>query len=197
MTLFANAVITEHARERLAERSSLSVAELVRLLDGGLAKRASVSKRRSHLAHRLYWSSVDEAFYIAVQDTRSGTVVTVLTLEMFDDRYPGRVTGKLRGKVLNKSVLAGTAPKSCWHPKIKTSTYVAARLASADQVGTAALGQWSAVLAEPDVNAVGAMRQFWKWVLARMRERGWPLEALEMVTLRFPFADEAPVPYRC
>lgn len=197
MTLFPSAVITSHARERLAERSLLSVPRLVQLLDCRLAKRVSVSKRRSHLVHRLYWSPADEAFYIAVQDVRNGAVLTVLTLEMFDDRYPGHVTGSLRGKVLNKSVLAGTAPKSRWHPQIKTKTYVAARLASAGQVGSGVLGQWDAVLPEPDVNAVGAMQQFWRWVLARVRNRGWPLEALEMVTLRFPFADDAPVPYLC
>lgn len=197
MTPFPKAVISQHAQMRLAERSSLCESTLTKLLDDGIAKRASVSKRRSHLVHRLYWSMADEGFFIAVQDIRCGTVLTILTLEMFEIRHPGIVTDKLRRKVLNKSVLAGLAPKSRWQSNVKTRTYVAAHLSSTAYAGATILGLWNAALPEPDVKVIGSMQQFWDWVLARMRSRGWPLETLDTVSLRLPFADEAAVPYLC
>ena len=102
-----------------------------------------------------------------------------------------------RETLLAQAVLAGLAPMSRWQAGIKTATCVAARFVSAGEIGTAILGRWSAALPEPDVNAVGAMQKFWNWVLARMHDRGLPLEELEVVSLRLPFSDDAPVPYLC
>lgn len=197
MTRFPQAVMTHHARERLAVRSALEEPALLDMLDRGLAMRVSVSKYRSHLAHRLYWSQQDKGFYLAVQDVISGSVLTVLTAEMFDAKYPGSVTEKRCNKVLNKAVLAGQACPSNWRLGVETRSYASVRLVSGSAVLDRTLGRWQAELPEPSVVAIGAMKQFWRWVMARVRDRQWPLEALETVRLRLPFGEESQVPYLC
>lgn len=187
--------MTFHASERLAARSCLDAASLVDLLDRGLARRVSVSKARSHLAHRLYWSPRDQDYFVAVQDIVTGNVVTILTARMFDTKYPGILTAKQYDKVVNKSVLAGLACRSHWRATVPTRGYVSARLLCDTHVVERTLGRWQAALPAPHVAAVGAMDKFWKWVGARISALGLPLDSVETVRLRLPYGDGAPVPY--
>src|SRR3546814_9499054 len=62
---------------------------------------------RTHLAHRLLWSHVDESLLVAIQDVVDGTILTVLTLEMYCGKYGQNITDRRICRVVNQMVHAG------------------------------------------------------------------------------------------
>jgi len=73
-------LLTNHAKERLAERTKLSVEMFAQQFDN--FETVSVGYRRAagHW-HRLFYSLPDEKYFVAIQDMRNGDVITVLPLE--------------------------------------------------------------------------------------------------------------------
>lgn len=191
---FPKAVLSEHAKVRLAERSQLEEMALVGMLNQQMGRKIGVTKCRSHLTHRLYWSPPDQALYIAIQDVVSGTVLTLLTLPMYESFYPGVASARAQQKVINQAILAGYAPGERW-VRSKVDCYVTARISGA--AGTEVLGYWTAPVDTPDVTEIGRIDAFWKWVIAQLDKRRIALDTLDDVSLRLPFADAQPVPYGC
>lgn len=76
-TATIKARFTRHAFDRVTERLSLTHDEVAEILDTGntlpIAKEQSSSR-----VHYLFYSTIDEQCFVAVQDERDGTVVTIL-----------------------------------------------------------------------------------------------------------------------
>src|SRR5690606_23126261 len=133
---------------------------------------------RSHLLHRMYWSPADLALFIAVQDVVNGTVLTILTLEMYQERSSIVITDRQIGKVVNEAVLAGDAPTKMWVPDERPSIRVCAGLSDTEAV---TVGYWNGLEA-PDLEAVGSCRQFWEWLMRKLGDRGYQVANLEWVS---------------
>ena len=76
--------LTEHASARLIERTSLSPQALCAILDGGafvfLGKEVGNTKMS-----KLFFSKSDDQFFVAIQDQKNAEVVTVLTIEYWQN----------------------------------------------------------------------------------------------------------------
>jgi hypothetical protein len=127
------ASLTVHAAMRLKERCHLSLDDVKCLLDSGATVQVS-AQRAAQLTHRLFFSSIDDAWFVAVQDINDGGVLTTLPLEYFIN---------LHGKV----------PAAYRRSARRLATDVAKMRAAAkkDQDGPPA----EAVLSHPEVNATG------------------------------------------
>jgi hypothetical protein len=192
---FPKARLTAHASQRLAARSMLDEQTLIGMFNLQLGRKIGVTKCRSHLLHRLYWSPADQAHFVAIQDVMNGSILTILSMPLYDGFYPDQATERARQKVLNRAVLAGYASAAHWTPSLRTTCYVTARL---DGMSDAeALGCWTGSICEPSPSAIGSIRMFWDWVSARIRRRGLPLDRLVSVELRLPFGEAEAVPFGC
>jgi len=76
--------LTDHARSRLRERTSLSESAFVGLLQN--YQTVSVGYRRSsgHW-HRLFYSQSDRTHFIAIQDIANGDIITILPLDYHEN----------------------------------------------------------------------------------------------------------------
>lgn len=81
------AILTTHAEQRTIERCSLSVEDLKRYLDNGLTIPLAFAKG-GRIAKRLLYSAPDQTWFVVVQDTTDGVVITVLPLDYLKDRIP-------------------------------------------------------------------------------------------------------------
>lgn len=88
------AFLTRHARERVQERSSLSLREVRRLLDDTATIQIGVA-RGGRQSHRLFYSIPDEAWFVAMQDADDGGVLTTLPLDYYINLH-GPVTALAR-----------------------------------------------------------------------------------------------------
>lgn len=191
---FPKATLSQHALDRLAERSALSPTRLLDLLNRQLGPKVGCSKKRSHLVHRLYWSPDDSAPFVVVQDVVNGTVLTVLTLDMYRNRHPDNITGLHIRRVVNQAVLAGVASANFWIREDKNPAVLVHVGFLGDQPSS--LGYWNG-LDRPDLDLVGRCREFWEWVVAKLGDRGRPIEGLEWVSARFPGGDPRFVALGC
>ena len=93
-----------HARMRLTERTRLSEAELVQLLDEG--RSASVAYRRgiTHW-HRIVYSFHDENYFVAISDVRNGEVITVIPIHFYEETF-GPISPKPKQKALQRADLS-------------------------------------------------------------------------------------------
>lgn len=71
---------SRHAFERISQRSKLSCEEIARILDRKLALNTG-KKPGFERSHLLFYSALDDDFYVAIQDGLTGTVVTVLPID--------------------------------------------------------------------------------------------------------------------
>ena len=72
--------LTTHALIRLSERTSMTPQSLAEILDS--EKYIYLGKERdNNRVSKLFFSKSDDHFYIAVQDSADGDVITILTLE--------------------------------------------------------------------------------------------------------------------
>ena len=81
---------SKHALERLEQRSSLTYYELARILDCNVFENVG-RVPGFNKEHRLFFSKKDELFYVAIQDIHTGTVVTVLPPDYYENLY-GKIT---------------------------------------------------------------------------------------------------------
>ena len=85
---------TLHAKERLQERTTISDIELAHILDNNKAVTVG-HEYQSNRYSRLVFSPADKEFFIAVQDAKSGTVVTILTIEYWNNLSEKHFDGEL------------------------------------------------------------------------------------------------------
>src|SRR3546814_10489224 len=64
----------------------------------------------------LFRSHVDESLLVAIQDVVDGTILTVLTLEMYCGKYGQNITDRRICRVVNQMVHAGLVPAEMWKP---------------------------------------------------------------------------------
>jgi hypothetical protein len=185
------AIFSRHAAARTMERFKVSPEKLTELMNAGLGKRVGTSKS-TNLIHRLLWSLVDDCLLVAIQEVISGTVLTVLTLEMYKRDYAANVSeGRMR-HVINQMVHAGHIPEAMWQPGDKREyVTVHAHLSDGSSV---ALGRWVGVIVSADLSRLGESRQFWEWVVQRLEERGHVVERLARVEARFSGGENREVP---
>ena len=71
---------SRHAFERITQRTKLTCEEIARILDRKLVLNTG-RKPGFNRNHLLFYSAADDDFYVAIQDSLTGTVVTILPLE--------------------------------------------------------------------------------------------------------------------
>ena len=75
-----HAALTFHATQRIAQRSSLKAEHVRRMMADGATLVVSIDKAGKFSKH-LFYSSLDDAWYVAVQCTQNWGVLTVMPLE--------------------------------------------------------------------------------------------------------------------
>ena len=73
-----------HAYERVSGRINMSHSELAELLDNNLAINIG-NEVGNNKAHKLFYSALDRMCFVAIQDVKTGTVVTVLPLDYHEN----------------------------------------------------------------------------------------------------------------
>lgn len=193
---FPVASLSRHAEERLGQRSTLTPAAFLQIMNRQYGKRFGASKARSHLIHRLYWSPADEAFFVAIQDVIDGTVVTILTFEMYGAHFGQNITPQRLSTVINQMVVAGDAQESFWctdgNPK-----NVLVYASVSDRPHPVALGAWKATVEGLNLGVLGTQQGFWRWIADKISARGVALESVEYVTARLPGGDHQYLEYAC
>jgi hypothetical protein len=76
---------SNHAKQRIGERCSLSQEEIKRILDNDGSVVIHLQKGGRY-AHRLLYSLADEHWFMVVQDGGDGGVLTVMPLEFLEGR---------------------------------------------------------------------------------------------------------------
>lgn len=185
--------LSGHAVQRLQERFRITPEELLRLLNAGLGKTIGVSAR-THLAHRLLWSHVDGCLLVAIQDVVTGTLLTVLTTEMYQRDYEANLTEKRLRHVVNQMVHAGYAPPRMWaagdHDEYVT---LYARLSSSERLSP--LGRYRGAIDSADLSTLGRKPEFWLWIADELKDRGLSIELLESVKGKFAGGEHQEIPY--
>jgi hypothetical protein len=185
--------LSGHACQRLSERFKIEATELLRLLNAGLGKAIGYSEQ-THLVHRLVWSHLDNQFLVAIQDVTDGTVLTVLRVDMYRERYAENLTDKHLRHVINQMVHAGYAPPSLWVTG-DTQEFVTVHATLATSPTTVALGRWRGLVTSADLSELGRQPEFWEWVVSELARRGHEVSALESISAKFTGGDHQAVPY--
>lgn len=82
MILRQKTTFTDHALLRVGERLIESQEELASILDNDLAVIVGVEPYSNRLS-RVFLSLADHEYYVAVQDFRTGSVITILPIEYY------------------------------------------------------------------------------------------------------------------
>jgi hypothetical protein len=72
--------LTEHAQLRLAQRLTISENKVRKIIDKGFAVDVG-SEPGFNRRHMLFYCKPDAAFFVAVQDSQTGDVITILPLD--------------------------------------------------------------------------------------------------------------------
>lgn len=187
------AVLTLHARQRIAERFLITPDELVFLLNAGLWKKIGISAVSS-IAHHLLWSPKDELPLVVIQEVVTGTVITVLTVEMYANTFKSNLTELRIKKVINKMVNAGLAPESMRQPEeeyLKVIVF-AFHLGSPNRIP---LGSYRQESMSSDLTLLGQCPEFWRWVAERLVQRGHSLDYISSVGANFTGGDYQEIPF--
>jgi hypothetical protein len=75
---------TRHACSRASELLSLSTSEIADILDWDLAVDIGVDNGTNRV-HRLFYSSLDGICFVAIQDSKTKAVVTILPLDYHEN----------------------------------------------------------------------------------------------------------------
>lgn len=78
MPSFAN--FSRHAFKRVAQRTSLSCNEIAAILDRGLVVNTG-QRPGFNRVHLVFYSHLDNEYFVAIQDIATGTVITILPLD--------------------------------------------------------------------------------------------------------------------
>ena len=178
-----SALFSKHATERTAERFKVSPEKLTALMAAGLGKRIGAS-RASNLIHRLLWSPEDDCLLVAIQEVVSGTVLTVLTLDMYKRDYAANLSENRVRHVINQMVHTGHIPAALWRPG-RTQEYVTVHAHLAETPNAVALGRWTGEVSSPDLSQLGRRLEFWIWVAQRLAEKQHTIDGLLRVEARF------------
>jgi hypothetical protein len=177
------AILSKHATERIIERFNVSPKKLTALMNDGLGKRIGAS-RASNLIHRLLWIPEDNCLLVAIQEIVSGTVLTVLTLDMYKRDYAGNLSENRVRHVINQMVHARHIPDAMWQPG-DNQEYVTIHAYLAEKSIAVALGRWTGHVNSPDLGHLGKSLEFWTWVAQRLEDKQHAVDSLLRVEARF------------
>lgn len=79
---YRHTTFSRHACERVVERLTMEPDEVVDLLDWGLAVKIGEEKGTRRI-HRLFYSHDDHQCFIAIQDEKTRTIVTILPVDYY------------------------------------------------------------------------------------------------------------------
>lgn len=194
----SNFQMTHHALTRLKERSRLDANTFEAIFNGNFVIKVGACRKpgKSHLAHRMFFSPVDRSFFVAIQDLLNGDVITVLTFEQYRDRHPAISIGSRALQQVNRMVVEGLAPPSCWEERVKGARTLVYADFGAD-IRQASLGAFRTVLISPDLERLGGMPRFWRWIAERCETLELPLDRIHRVTARLPYGDAQEIHYLC
>ena len=105
--------LTLHAEQRLTQRTRLSPDQLKTLLDHGATVPVATQKG-GRFAQRLVYSTVDEKWFIVVQDADDGGVLTVMPLDYVKGRLP--VTAAQKRSARKRVHALENPPRPCPKP---------------------------------------------------------------------------------
>ncbi len=74
------AVFSGHSLDRIFKRLSMPKLELAEILEKNLTIDIGIEER-SHRMHRLFYSDYDRICFMAIQDMKTGTVITVIPID--------------------------------------------------------------------------------------------------------------------
>jgi len=192
---FPKSTLSAHATVRLSERFRISSADFLKLLNAGQGKKIGISSS-TRLAHRLLWSHVDEQLLVAIQDVVNGTILTVLTIEMYCRDYNSNITDGRIIKVINMMVHSNLAPASLWRPGAPDEC-VTVYATIQDSLKPVALGRWRGVVESVNLHDLGKIPEFWSWIVNKILAKGYMTEHLASVQARFSGGDLQDIPYAC
>lgn len=187
------AIFSKHAKERIAQRLKISPEKLATLMKAGFGKKIGQASDASNLIHRLLWSPEDAGLLVVIQDLVTGTVLTVLTLEMYKRDFADNLSEKRVRHVTNQMVHAGHIPDSFWvagDPQEQVTVHVHL----VDQQHAIALGRWPEPVHSPDLTHLGKSPAFWTWVAHGIRARHHDVEKVVRVEARFAGGQNCEVP---
>ncbi len=187
------AVFSKHATERTTERFKVAADKLATLMNDGLGKRIGASKA-TNLIHRLLWSPEDNCLLVAIQEVVSGTVLTVLTLDMYKRDYADNLSENRVRHVINQMVHAGHVPTAMWQQG-DNHEYVTVHAHLTDVSSPIALGRWTGHVDSPELSQLGKTKDFWAWVAQRLHEKQHAVDNLMRIEARFTGGHNWEVPY--
>lgn len=171
----------------------MSPDKLTALMNAGLGKRIGASTE-SNLIHRLLWSPEDNNLLVAIQDVVSGTVLTVLTFEMYKRDYSVNLSENRVRHVINQMVHAEHIPAAMWQPGDQQE-YVTVHAHIIANTTPVALGRWTGNVCSPDLSQLGRSLEFWAWVARRLEGKHPAVQGLMRVEARFTGGRNCEVPY--
>lgn len=192
---FPRSKLSDHAVDRIAERICETPSGLLEILNAGFGKRIGSTDYTKRI-HRLVWSPKDDSLLVVIQDITDGTVLTVLTLDMYRNVHKEKLTDRRIRTVINQMVHAGLAPGKLWEPgAVKEHVTIYAYIRS--RPSPVGLGRWKGKVTSLDLSKLGEKTEFWQWCVSRLQGKGFPIESLEQVTAKFAGGDQQAIPYRC
>lgn len=177
------AVFSKHANERTVERFKISPKNLSALMKAGFGKKIGQS-RHSNLIHRLLWSPEDECLLVVIQEVISGTVLTVLTTDMYKRDYADNLSESRIIYVVNQMVHAGHVPAEMWNPGCK-KCHVTVHAHLSVTPGMISLGRWPRQVNSVNLSRLGIELEFWAWIAQRLVEKQHSVDSLLCVDARF------------
>lgn len=192
MVLRRSTTFTIHALDRVAERLTMDRTELAELLDRGRAVTLGVDEYSNRL-RRLFYSAQDEQFFVAVQDVKTGDVVTVLPLEYY---------ANLHGFVPEKRVVEAAALVGAPAPDVRMMRGVMPKPDPSINAGASVirisvvteredgtpniknLGSWPADEAPAQLDALAHEPRFLRELCVRARAKGLELRPPFRITLK-------------
>ena len=126
----------------------------------------------------------------------NGTVLTVLTIEMYCRDYKSNVTDRRVKKVINMMVHSNLVPASLWQPGA-SNEHVTVYATIYDSGNIVALGQWKGAVESVHLPDLGKKPEFWSWVANQICTKGHTIESLVSVEAKFTGGDPQVIPYAC
>jgi len=166
--------------------------ELLRIFNAGMAKWVGRAKINTERSHYLIWSPPDRALFVLIQDVVSGTVITALTVEMYQKFNPEDLADEHIRFVMNGMVAAGFAPADYWIPTSALVPHVV-NVQLFDQLQLVYLGTFSCSVESFGIEKLGLRKDFWRFVAVQLHAKGHDLDRVVTVWAKPPRGDAVEV----
>ena len=161
-----------HAFERVLGRMSMTHRKLAEILDADLVINVG-QETNNNRVHKLFYSTIDKICFVAIQDVKTGTVVTVLPVDYHENicwavsvdaqSQAKRIVAKDEATSLNVEILNTNA----------TVFRVSGNLVDSygQYLKTVNLGSWPCVPYEHSIDALIEDEQFVDYLVDKIKEK--------------------------